>query len=84
VVLGDGDAIHPEDLPEALLDTGSAGDSAPSSYQRALTETKRRLILDAMAEASGNVTRAAEKLGLHPNYLHRLLTNLGLRDRLER
>jgi DNA-binding NtrC family response regulator len=52
-------------------------------YHDALNEVKKRLILDAVEQAGGNVTRAAEKLGLHPNYLHRLISNLGLRDRLK-
>jgi DNA-binding NtrC family response regulator len=41
------------------------------------------LILDAVGKTGGNVTKAAELLGLNANYLHRLISNLGLRDRLE-
>jgi DNA-binding NtrC family response regulator len=60
-----------------------AGDAPVPKYHDALNEVKKRLILDAVEQAGGNVTRAAEKLGLHPNYLHRLISNLGLRDRLK-
>jgi hypothetical protein len=34
--------------------------------------------MDAVPEARGNVSSAAQALGLHPNYLHRLITNLEL------
>jgi transcriptional regulator with GAF, ATPase, and Fis domain len=45
-------------------------------------ETKNRLILSAVAETEGNITRAAARLGLQPTYLHRLIRNLDLRDEL--
>ncbi len=48
-------------------------------YHETLNETKKRLILAALAESGGNVTKAGALLGLHPNYLHRLMSNLGLR-----
>ena len=52
-------------------------------YHDALNEWKKRLILTAVEQADGNITRAAETLGLHPNYLHRLISNLGLRKRIK-
>jgi transcriptional regulator with GAF, ATPase, and Fis domain len=83
VVLGQNDLIQPEDLPEAVLEAAPAmGRRAPvAKYHDALNEWKKRLILNAVEQAQGNVTRAAEALGLHPNYLHRLISNLGLRAR---
>ena len=85
VVLGDGELIHAEDLPETLLEAAPAA-GAPFSatpYHETLNRTKEKLIVDAVEQAGGNVTRAAEALGLHPNYLHRLISNLGLRDRIK-
>jgi transcriptional regulator with GAF, ATPase, and Fis domain len=41
---------------------------------------KRQLILTALEEAKGNYTDAARHLGVHANYLHRLVRNLDLRD----
>jgi transcriptional regulator with GAF, ATPase, and Fis domain len=79
IVLGEGDLIRPEDLPEILLDAGPPPGSAGARYHEVLHETKKRLILDTLAEARGNVTKAAAVLGLHPNYLHRLISSLGLR-----
>jgi transcriptional regulator with GAF, ATPase, and Fis domain len=79
IVLGEGDLIRPEDLPETLLDAGPPPGSAGARYHEVLNETKKRLIQDTLAEARGNVTKAAVVLGLHPNYLHRLISSLGLR-----
>jgi Nif-specific regulatory protein len=85
VVLGDGELIRPEDLPETVLEAAPAAGlrGAVTPYHETLNRTKQRLILDAVEQAAGNVTRAAEALGLHPNYLHRLISNLGLRDRIK-
>jgi transcriptional regulator with GAF, ATPase, and Fis domain len=84
VVLGEGEMIRPEDLPETVLEAapGAAGGSPVPRFHESVAAHKRRLILDAVAQAGGNVSRAAERLGLHPNYLHRLITNLELRERL--
>ncbi len=88
VVLGESDLIRPEDLPEAVLEAapGSQGRvhvAHITRYHDAVNESKKRLILGAVEQAQGNVTRAADALGLHPNYLHRLISNLGLRDRIK-
>jgi Nif-specific regulatory protein len=85
VVLGEGELIHPEDLPETVLEAAPAagGPVTVTPYHETLNGMKQRLILDAVEQANGNITRAAEALGLHPNYLHRLISNLGLRDRIK-
>lgn len=49
-----------------------------------MAERKKELILDAVARANGSITEAGKLLGLHPNYLHRLISNLDLRDRIQR
>jgi two-component system, NtrC family, response regulator HydG len=84
VVLGQDDLIQPEDLPETLLERGpsAAAPSAPG-YHEALNRFKREVILEAVAASGGTITRAAERLGLHPNHLHRLITSLDLRTELE-
>jgi Nif-specific regulatory protein len=76
VVMGVSEQVLPEDLPEALLER-----AAPEAvgYHAALNEKKKQLILEALAASGGNVTGAAERLDLHPNYLHRLMSNLELR-----
>jgi len=40
------------------------------------------LIIDAVAQTKGNYTEAAKLLGLHPNYLHRLIRNLDIKAEL--
>jgi transcriptional regulator with GAF, ATPase, and Fis domain/pSer/pThr/pTyr-binding forkhead associated (FHA) protein len=81
VLLGAGDLIRPEDLPEALLETNAATPDAAGRYHDAVAQAKRRLILEAVEHAQGNVSEAARSLGLHPNYLHRLMRHLGLKER---
>ena len=81
VVLGGSDRIVADDLPEAVLESSVAlPDGAAAAYHRAVIETKRRLILDAIERSGGNYTAAARLLGINPTYLHRLVKNLQLRD----
>jgi Nif-specific regulatory protein len=81
VVLGGEDVILPEDLPEALLETGLPP-SDEDSIHASVRDTKRKRILAAMEEAHGNYTQAARILGVHPTYLHRLIRNLDLKTEL--
>jgi transcriptional regulator with GAF, ATPase, and Fis domain len=83
VVLGSADTILPEDLPEALLDA-PPGVRALARYHDALNQSKKQLILNAFQEARGSYTEAAHILGVHPNYLHRLIRNLDLRADLKK
>jgi DNA-binding NtrC family response regulator len=80
VVLGSGELILPEDLPDNILELASA--DAASSYHSALHDLKCQLIADALEKSRGSYVEAARLLGLHPNYLHRLIKNLGLRKKL--
>jgi Nif-specific regulatory protein len=85
VVLGSTERILPEDLPETVLE--SAPDSAAppiTLYHDALREAKRQLILRALEQSSGSFTEAARSLGVHPNYLHRLIRNLNLRPEIKK
>ena len=84
VVLGMTDQILPEDLPEAILE-GSAAEAVvtASGYHEVVSSTKKQIIIDAMKKVNGSYTAAAKLLGLHPNYLHRLVRNLNLRDELK-
>jgi len=83
LVLGEDDLIRPEDLPETVIEAGPAPGASVTRYHETINDTKKRLVLTALEEARGNVTKAAGLLGIHPNYLHRLLSNLGLRAELE-
>jgi len=83
VVLGSGDVIRPEDLPEDILETAPAEGAAFTRYHEAIKQAKKKLILQAVEQSAGNVTEAARRLGVHPNYLHRLVSNLDLRRELK-
>jgi Nif-specific regulatory protein len=81
IVMGASDEIRPEDLPEAVLERQAAKPNG-TKYHAAISELKKRLIRDALAEASGSYTDAAKILGVHPNYLHRLIRNLEMKAEL--
>jgi two-component system response regulator HydG len=82
VVLGVSDWVLPEDLPEALLE--SASHASGAKYHHSVGQAKREAILDAYKQGSGDYKQAAKLLGIHPNYLLRLVRNLDLRDEINR
>ncbi len=84
VVLGSSEVILPEDLPEAVLETKAGAPGSITKYHEAVNESKKQLILNAVQQAKGNFTEAAKQLGLHPNYLHRLIKNLDLRAEIQK
>jgi DNA-binding NtrC family response regulator len=75
--------ILPEDLPETLHET-PAQSMRSSTYHEAVRQLKRQLILTAMDQSEGKITEAARLLGVHSNYLHRLIRNLDLRLTLKK
>jgi len=82
VVLSVGDVLTPDLLPpEILSGDGPAGrdDSADLPFKEAVSSFKRRFLGEALAQAGGNQTRAAERLGLQRSYLNKLLKELGVR-----
>ena len=83
LVLGSSDMILPEDLPESLLERTPAPEMTEAKYHAALKELKKQLIRDAVEQTQGSYAEAARLLGVHPNYLHRLIRNLELKDTLK-
>jgi len=77
IVLGTTDWILPEDLPEAVLEAKQTSGST-ATYHAAVVQNKKQIILRALAEANKNHGEAARLLGIHPNYLQRLIRNLNL------
>jgi DNA-binding NtrC family response regulator len=47
-------------------------------------EEKKRAILAALGRACGSYTEAAKLLGVHPNYLHRLVRNLDMKEEVQK
>jgi transcriptional regulator with PAS, ATPase and Fis domain len=83
VALGTSEWIQLEDLPEALLERRSVPLQSESlSYQDALLQFKRDLVLKAFEGTKGNYNEAASRLGLNPNHLYRLVKNLNLKDEI--
>jgi Nif-specific regulatory protein len=84
VVLGTTEQILADDLPEAVVEAeATVSAETPSSYHELVVQTKKRMIADAMKQANGSYTAAARILNLHPNYLHRLIRNLNMKDELK-
>ena len=83
LVLGSSETVLPEDLPDSLLEHVPAPDITEAKYHASVKELKRQLILDAVEQTGGNYVEAAGILGVHPNYLHRLIRNLDLKDTLK-
>jgi Nif-specific regulatory protein len=82
LVLGSSDMVLPEDLPESLLERTPSPEMTEAKYHAALKELKKQLIRDAVEQTQGSYADAARILGVHPNYLHRLIRNLELKETL--
>jgi Nif-specific regulatory protein len=82
LVLGSSDMILPEDLPESLLERTPPPEMTEAKYHSAIKELKKHLIVDAV-EQTHSYADAARILGVHPNYLHRLIRNLELKESLK-
>jgi DNA-binding NtrC family response regulator len=82
LVLSVSDVIQPEDLPESILEKGLTPSLEGAKYHNEVKELKKQLILNALEETNRNYTEAAHVLGVHVNYLHRLIRNLDLKDAL--
>jgi transcriptional regulator with GAF, ATPase, and Fis domain len=83
LVMGSSDTVLLEDLPESLLEQESAAEMHEGKYHASVKELKKQLIIDAVEQTRGNYVEAAGILGVHPNYLHRLIRNLGLKETLQ-
>jgi Nif-specific regulatory protein len=84
VVLGTTEHILLEDLPESVLESESRVAAPATRYHDAVAQTKKQIILNTMQQVKGSFTEAAKVLGVHPNYLHRLIRNLNLKDQLKK
>lgn len=80
VVLGTTNTIFPEDLPTEILESNRVGKTPEGDFHARVRLAKQSIVEEALREAGGNYTEAALRLGLHPNNLHRLIRNLGLKS----
>ena len=85
VILGQDATIGLDDLPdvvaERLVCDAAGRDPLRLRFRDAIEQAKVGLVTKALEESGGNHTAAAHLLGLHPNYLHRLMRNLRMRPR---
>jgi Nif-specific regulatory protein len=83
VVLGSADMLLAEDLPEHIRESRPAAVSA-SMYEEAVEAAKRQVVLQAFDQVNHDHEAAAKILGLHPNYLHKLIRTMNLKPALKR
>ncbi|MBI3470380.1 MAG: sigma 54-interacting transcriptional regulator [Candidatus Solibacter usitatus] len=85
LVLGSGEYVLPDDLPETVLEAGGGERGAEQAgFHAQVTQAKKEIVLRALDQAGGSFVDAARLLDLHPSNLHRLIRNLGLRSELDR
>jgi two-component system response regulator HydG len=79
IVVGEGERLRPQDLPETVSGVVSSNPAALKFYA-AVEEASRQAILQAFRTAeSGTFAEVGRTLGLHENLLHRKVTELGIR-----
>ena len=76
VVLGSSDMILAEDLPEALREAHGTPSAPGGLLQDAVNSAKRTAVQRAFDLAGNDHDEAARLLGVHPNYLYRLMKNM--------
>ncbi|MGE4280758.1 MAG: sigma-54-dependent transcriptional regulator [Magnetospirillum sp.] len=77
-ILRGGALITPDDLPAEMRNGAETIGRAPIGHS--LADTERALLEDALAEAGGHKSRAAEILGISRHALKRRLHRLGMED----
>ena len=73
------DTLLAEDLPEQVRAARSP-DLQEGLYAHALETAKRDVILRAFEQSAHDHEASAKLLGLHPNYLHKLIRTLELKS----
>ena len=75
VVLSSGDTLTPDDLPPHFRDVPTLPETGSDNSGGTLESSERELIAKALAHNNGNITRAAQELGISRRTLHRRLSN---------
>ena len=68
--------ILPADLPSYLLDSSSKVRTSTPRLREALKGFEKELIVSALNEAGGNISRAASTLGIYRQQLQRKIKSL--------
>ena len=79
VIMTSGEKINKDDLPElGFSDERPASSFRFPSFKAATDAYHREFILHKLAEFDGNVTKAAEEMGVDRSHLYRRMRNLGI------
>jgi DNA-binding NtrC family response regulator len=90
IVLTSGNEIQLDDLPAVLRDavpapapspaeaTGGDGAGFKESKQRVVEQFERRFIVEALARHHGNISKAAEEMGMYRQHLQLKLSEYGI------
>ncbi len=81
VALAQQEVLTAEDLPEELRRPGPAAARATPDDRPTLAELKRRYVHRVFEESGGNVSRAAQVLGVDRRSLYRMLQRYGVTPR---
>ncbi len=84
VVLGSSNTLLVEDLPETLSESQLPAAGECGLLHDAVNAAKRAVVQRAFEQANNNHEEAARLLGVHPNYLYRLIKNMMLQPAARR
>ena len=74
--------IGPDDLPElGFTDDQPASSFRFPSFKAATDAYQREFILHKLAQHDGNVSKAAEEMGVDRSHLYRRMRNLGIQGK---
>jgi DNA-binding NtrC family response regulator len=79
VVLAEGPSVEIWQMPAAMRN-GFEGPRVNHSYEEAVREFKRRLVLRTLRECGWRKAESARTLGVARGYLHRLINQLGIQQ----
>jgi len=79
IVLGSTELIEPEDLPDEIIEFSLSAKNQNGSFHERTKAAKQKIIEEELENCNGNLSETARKLGIHPNNLHRLMKNLGMK-----
>jgi len=85
LIFGTTERIQPQDFPPSITRLNRAVDAGEiANLDGAMMEFEKTMIVKALEKAGGNVIQASVLLGRQENYLQRRITQLHLRNALER
>jgi Nif-specific regulatory protein len=80
VVMGNGQAILPEDLPISGVKTGNPSLQVGLTLKEAEDSFKKEFIMVNLKHTDGNRSKAAKLMGIQRTYLSRLLSKYGIQE----